>query len=126
MMRCLLLVAAVAFGTLTGMIAPAEASAGVKAVHVAPARSGVARGPHMYPPAHRPVFVPQGALFSPFYGQTRRTIVVNNVVVIRPPRAGLLTVTELPEVMGIRRTPTADPVIHRVDRHGNSTLFRGE
>ncbi len=87
-----------AHGSPSGLHAPHVRSAGIGHGHARPAFRFAGFG---HVPSYR-------------YGPT---IVIDNRVVINAPRARTIpTVAELPVVMGIRRQPVADPVIHQVGR----------
>jgi hypothetical protein len=125
------------FATVAALVSPAivsdaVANGGFRHVQgggsiAAPTRgfaSPVVRRLHHGPVVVRPVFVPVGAAFVPIQGLRRQTFVINNNVVINAPRSGPPTVSELPVVMGIRRTPSADPIIHQVGRSFSVTSVR--
>ena len=64
----------------------------------------------------RPAFRFAGFGYAPSY-RYDPAIVINNRVVINVTRPGAVqTMADLPVVMGIRRQPAADPVIHQVGR----------
>ncbi|MGL4441068.1 MAG: hypothetical protein ACRCUE_17540 [Bosea sp. (in: a-proteobacteria)] len=117
-------VAALAVMNISVPISPAMANGGFRPFHVTSggAVSGrsfhapVARLPRGVPSTIKPFFVPVSAGFFPVYGRRTQNLTVNTTVVINAPRPGIATVTELPVMMGIRRAPSADPVIHQVGR----------
>jgi hypothetical protein len=110
---------ALATGLLLGAPMSAHAAGSFRPVHGGQKVASGFHAPHhrMVGTRHheaRPAFRFAGYGYAPPY-RLAPAIVINNRVVINVPRPGAVqNVADLPVVMGIRRPPVADPVIHRV------------
>ena len=129
MKRIICVALTLAAGMIQGAGISAQASGSIRPAHAAVGGHGAGAGFH--PLVHRhaairhagirhagvhPPFRFAGFGYAPAY-RSAPVIVIDNRVILNVPRPRLIpTVAELPVVMGIRRQPAADPVIHQVGR----------
>ncbi len=119
-MKSILCVAlGLATGLLHGAAMSAHAAGGLRPVHGGHTISTGFHTPHhRYVGTHhreaRPAFRFAGYGYAPPYRHGPVIVITNRVVIDVPRPRAVQNVAQLPVVMGIRRPPVSDPVIHRV------------